>query len=179
MVHKLLEAGADAKLLDHRGCTALQCAAEGGHAEIFERLLEAGCSALCADDAGVTVLHSAAQGSSLELVEECLDLGADPLATTQLGRSVLHFAAFGGSLAGPVSDASVSALLLLMSPKGAANCHVNAWTRCQRPGHCVAGAHCCTLPLLESCAWTWRQKRSPEHSVMLCHSWSLLDLKCA
>ncbi len=105
MVHQLLEAGADAKLLDHRGCTALQCAAEGGHAEIFERLLEAGCSALCADDAGVTVLHSAAQGSSLELVEECLDLGADPLATTQLGRSVLHFAAFGGLLAGPISDA--------------------------------------------------------------------------
>ena len=126
MVHKLLEAGADAKLLDHRGCTALQCAAEGGHAEIFERLLEAGCSALCADDAGVTVLHSAAQGRSLELVEECLDLGADPLATTQLGRSVLHFAAFGGLLAGPNFRCSVSAFLLLMSPKGAAQCHLNA-----------------------------------------------------
>lgn len=95
MVERLLEAGANAQLVDVRGYTALQCAAEGGHMGPFRCLLQAGCDPLAWDHAGVTVLHSACQGGSVEIVHHLMQLGAQPLTKSLLGRDSLHYAALG------------------------------------------------------------------------------------
>lgn len=95
MVERLLEAGANAQLVDMRGYTALQCAAEGGHMGPFRSLLQAGCDPLAWDHAGVTVLHSACQGGSVEIVKHLMQLGAQPLTKSLLGRDALHYAARG------------------------------------------------------------------------------------
>lgn len=95
MVERLLEAGANVQLVDVRGYTALQCAAEGGHMGPFRCLLKAGCDPLAGDHAGVTVLHSACQGGAVEIVQHLMQLGAQPLTKSLLGRDALHYAALG------------------------------------------------------------------------------------
>ena len=95
MVERLLEAGANVQLVDVRGYTALQCAAEGGHMGPFCCLLKAGCDPLAGDHAGVTVLQSACQGGAVEIVQHLMQLGAQPLTKSLLGRDALHYAALG------------------------------------------------------------------------------------
>ena len=95
MVERLIEAGANVQLVDVRGYTALQCAAEGGHMGPFRSLLQAGCDPMAQDHAGVSVLHSACQGGCLEIVNHLQSLGADPSDRTLQGRDCLHYAALG------------------------------------------------------------------------------------
>ena len=98
MVERLIEAGANVHLVDARGYTALQCAAEGGHLGPFRPLLQAGCDPMAQDHAGSSVLHSACQGGCLEIINELQNLGADPSDRTLQGRDCLHYAALGNSL---------------------------------------------------------------------------------
>ena len=95
MVERLIEAGANVQLVDVRGYTALQCAAEGGHMGPFSHLLQAGCDPLAQDHAGVSVLHSACQGGCLEIINHLQTIGADPSDRTLQGRDCLHYAALG------------------------------------------------------------------------------------
>jgi ankyrin repeat protein len=95
MVERLIEAGANVQLVDVRGYTALQCAAEGGHIGPFRNLLQAGCDPMAQDHAGVSVLHSACQGGCLEIINHLQSLGADPSDRTLQGRDCLHYAALG------------------------------------------------------------------------------------
>ncbi len=95
MVERLIEAGANVQLVDVRGYTALQCAAEGGHMGPFRNLLQAGCDPMAQDHAGVSVLHSACQGGCLEIINHLQSLGADPSDRTLQGRDCLHYAALG------------------------------------------------------------------------------------
>lgn len=95
MVERLIEAGANVQLVDVRGYTALQCAAEGGHMGPFRNLLQAGCDPMAQDHAGVSVLHSACQGGCLEVINHLQSLGADPSDRTLQGRDCLHYAALG------------------------------------------------------------------------------------
>ena len=97
MVERLIEAGASVHLVDARGYTALQCAAEGGHMGPFRPLLQAGCDPMAQDHAGSSVLHSACQGGCLEIINELQNLGADPSDRTLQGRDCLHYAALGNS----------------------------------------------------------------------------------
>ena len=80
-----------------RGCDALPCAAEGGHAEVFECLLEAGCDPAGRDHLNATLLHYAATGGSWRIVQRLLNLGCDRGAVTKYGRTVLHYAAYSAS----------------------------------------------------------------------------------
>ena len=95
MVERLIEAGANVQLVDVRGYTALQCAAEGGHMGPFRNLLQGGCDPMAQDHAGVSVLHSACQGGCLEIINHLQSLGADPSDRTIQGRDCLHYAALG------------------------------------------------------------------------------------
>ena len=95
MVERLIEAGTNVQLVDVRGYTALQCAAEGGHMGPFSNLLQAGCDPLAQDHAGVSVLHSACQGGCLEIINHLQTVGADPSDRTLQGRDCLHYAALG------------------------------------------------------------------------------------
>ena len=83
-----------------RGCDPLQCAAEGGHLEIFELLLRHDCNPMGQDHLNATLLHYAASGGNLDIMQKLLDLGCDMHALTKYGRSVLHYSAYGES---PVS----------------------------------------------------------------------------
>lgn len=78
-----------------RGCDPLQCAAEGGHAGIFELLLTHDCNPMGADHLNATLLHYAASGGNLEIMQKLLDLGCNKDALTKYGRSVLHYSAYG------------------------------------------------------------------------------------
>lgn len=93
-----------------RGCDALQCAAEGAHASIFERLLAAGCDPKGSDHLDATLLHYAATGGCWEIIQKLLDLGCSKDAITKYGRTVLHYAAYSKPLSLSLSlfDTSVS-----------------------------------------------------------------------
>lgn len=78
-----------------RGCDPLQCAAEGGHLEIFELLLKHDCNPMGQDHLNATLLHYAASGGNLHIMQKLLDLGCDKHALTKYGRSVLHYSAYG------------------------------------------------------------------------------------
>ncbi|XP_049843243.1 ankyrin repeat domain-containing protein 65-like [Schistocerca gregaria] len=92
----LLAAGADVRMRDASGQTALHWAADKGHLQVARCLLEGGAEADARDGGQSTPLHVAALYGHTGLVQLLLESKADPNARNELGRTPLHFAAVFG-----------------------------------------------------------------------------------
>mmetsp|Transcript_53338 Transcript_53338/g.79704 ORF Transcript_53338/g.79704 Transcript_53338/m.79704 type:complete len:1448 (-) Transcript_53338:1919-6262(-) len=91
----LVTHGANVSLVDHRGWTALHCAAGGGHDECLGYLLgAAGGDALVEqqDDRGDTSLHVAVRANRLKCAQVLLETAADASATTLEGMTPYQIA---------------------------------------------------------------------------------------
>jgi len=75
--------------------TALQLAAEGGHAEVVKTLVKAGASAVEENKAGFTAVHLAAQHGHTSVLEVFRTSGLK-VTSKKLGVTALHVAAFFG-----------------------------------------------------------------------------------
>jgi ankyrin repeat protein len=75
-VRRLLEAGADARLVHRSGRTPLYMAAENGHETVANRLLQAGALADAAEENGQTPLYIAASNGHDGVVTALLQAGA-------------------------------------------------------------------------------------------------------
>lgn len=89
VVRELLAAGADPRVRDAQGATALMHAAGyGGNLEVLELLVEAGIDPDTQDDAGRSALMWAAEfAATAEVVGTLLDLGADPSLANHAGET--------------------------------------------------------------------------------------------
>lgn len=105
MVSLLLDLGADVNAPPSPivGCTAIQAASFGGHAELVRLLIARGAdvNAPAARISGLTALQGASRAGEAEVVGILLRSGADvnapgPAATSHLGGTALHAAAAGG-----------------------------------------------------------------------------------
>lgn len=78
--------------------TALQLAAEGGHAELVKTLLDAGAGASDENRMGYTAAHLAAKNGHMNVLEALRNAQEDSINLTskKLGMSALHIAAFYG-----------------------------------------------------------------------------------
>jgi hypothetical protein len=134
--HQPLDTGGrtrDGKPAPMPGPTALQAAAEGGHAELVRHLLKAGAKV---DPVGYrSTLHCAVNSGNIEVINLILDAGADVRAVSPIGgMTALHAAAASG-------NAPICSLLL---DRGAdvnaldAGAHT-AWERALARGHPEVG----------------------------------------
>lgn len=87
---------ANVRATNNRGKTALQMAAEQGHAGIVKALLDANADPTLISDGQWTALHNAAEKGHLEVVRLLLDSHADVNAETSSGMTALHWAAQNG-----------------------------------------------------------------------------------
>ena len=92
----LLEAGADVRLSERDGASALHFASCFGHAECVRLLLRAKAPVEAVSEDGTTPLMSAAYGGHRDVVEVLLSAGASLYARDKFGSQPLHHAAIGG-----------------------------------------------------------------------------------
>jgi ankyrin repeat protein len=97
-VRALIKAGADVRVPEGDGATALHWAAYRDSSDLVRVLLDAGASAAVANDLGVTPLHLAAANGSAATMRLLLDKRADVNAATAAGVTPLMEAARGGSV---------------------------------------------------------------------------------
>ncbi|ODM93658.1 Ankyrin-3 [Orchesella cincta] len=76
--------------------TALQLAAEGGHADLVKALMDAGASASDENRAGYTAVHLAAKNGHTNVLEALRNSEAIGNSSRKLGMTALHIAAFYG-----------------------------------------------------------------------------------
>ena len=92
-VRELIERGADVNVTNHKGQTALHCAAKAGFVDIVELLLAHGATADATDAAGATPLATALRSTAkdkarlLTVVRELLAAGADRHHADKQGRT--------------------------------------------------------------------------------------------
>ena len=92
-VRTLIEAGADVNVRNHKGQSALHCAAKAGFADIVALLLEHGCEVDARDRRGETPLHAALRSTVkdkaklLDVVRLIVNAGADGDLADRKGRS--------------------------------------------------------------------------------------------
>ena len=92
-VRKLIEAGADVNVRNHKGQSALHCAAKAGFVDIVALLLEHGCEADARDRQGETPLAAALRSTVkdkaklLDVVRLIVNAGADADLADHNGRS--------------------------------------------------------------------------------------------
>jgi cytohesin len=98
VVELLLTAGADVKLADLAGFTALHCAAMRPEPEFVQALLSNGADVLAQTRTGDTPLHFAASLGSPASVELLLKKGAKVGKVNRFGNSPLFLSAAGGKL---------------------------------------------------------------------------------
>lgn len=101
IIRMLLEKGANAKLLDPRRQTTLQCALSSGVEAAIRLLIEQGVDVNSADGLGQTALMSAVRDARAAVVDQLLSAGADVNKSTVDGRSAvtaLHYAVGKGNL---------------------------------------------------------------------------------
>ncbi len=99
LVKRLIEAGADVKVKNHLGKTALYLAAQEPHPAITHLLLDAGAKPdFVSPESGRTVLHVACVQNDASVVERLLKTGVNAKAKTKNGETPLHYAGFGGSV---------------------------------------------------------------------------------
>lgn len=97
-VRKLLAQGADVDARNHKGQTALHCAAKAGFVDIVDALLAAGASVNARDDQGepplTTALRSTVKDKSRlqDVVRLLVECGADVNLADRQGRSALAVA---------------------------------------------------------------------------------------
>lgn len=97
-VRSLLAGGADVRLAQGDGMTALHWAAERGNREAAAALVKAGAPVSAATRIGQHApLHVAAKGGHAAIVRLLIDAKADVRARTTTGVSPLHYAATSGS----------------------------------------------------------------------------------
>lgn len=93
VVQLLLNAGADPKVLDASGMTALHMACELGRDTIAKLLLERGSDVNANGGDAATPLHRAAEYGFVECMQLLLECGADPHAKDPGdGKTALHYA---------------------------------------------------------------------------------------
>lgn len=93
MVHRLLEAGADAKQKDEQGKTAMHYATSRG---MLGDLIEHGGDLMAEDLNGRAPLHDMVARGEYEVIDEALFYGADPSKADINGRTALQEAALNG-----------------------------------------------------------------------------------
>ncbi len=98
VVELLLAGGADVKLTDQSGFTALHCAAMRPEPEFTQALLGKGADVLAQSRIGDTPLHFAVRLGSPATVELLLEKGAKVGKRDRFGNTPLFFAAAGGKL---------------------------------------------------------------------------------
>ncbi len=94
-VNKLIELGADVKLLSREGESLLHFAALSGSPEILQRLIDLKLNLNSANSKGATPLHYAAAKENLRFAETLIKAGANPTLLDNQGMSPL--ALFGTS----------------------------------------------------------------------------------
>ena len=94
IVQLLLEDGANPKVLDHTGKTALMEALEQNQNQIVQMLLKSKSVIDHRERSGLTPLHIAASKMNVTNVRLLLDAGADPNVKDLYGRSTLSFLLF-------------------------------------------------------------------------------------
>ena len=93
MVHRLLEAGADATKKDEQGKTAMHYATSRG---MLGDLIEHGGDLMAEDLNGRAPLHDMVARGEYEVIDEALFYGADPSKADANGRTALQEAALNG-----------------------------------------------------------------------------------
>jgi len=88
-VEKLLGEGADVRVKDDSGKTALNSAAYGNHVEVFRRLLAAGSNVNERDNVPSSPLMTASVRGYIEIVRLALAAGADVKSINQYGGNAL------------------------------------------------------------------------------------------
>lgn len=97
-VRALIERGADVNVTNHKGQTALHCAAKAGFVDIVTVLLSHGANVDAADATGETPLATALRSTAkdkarlMAVVEKLLAAGADPHHTDRQGRTPANIA---------------------------------------------------------------------------------------
>ena len=92
-VRTLIEAGADVNVRNHKGQSALHCAAKAGFVDIVSLLLEHGCEVDARDRGGETPLAAALRSTVkdkakvLDVVRRIANAGADADVVDHKGRS--------------------------------------------------------------------------------------------
>jgi hypothetical protein len=93
---QVLNYGADVRVKDANGKTALHKAAEQGLSDMVKMLLDAGALPDAADKDRNTALMLAAQAGHAKVVEVLLDVGAEPEVKNNTGKTAGEMAAAGG-----------------------------------------------------------------------------------
>lgn len=92
----MLQVGANPKLVNNQGRTALFYACSQGDYELVRRLHELNAFNVVEDKYGNNILHHAANSSSRQVVDFILDLNMDPNPRDPNGKTPLHYAAWHG-----------------------------------------------------------------------------------
>ncbi len=96
----LLDAGADAKLIDEEGIGAAHACVESGNARLLKLVVEkGGASVSCVDKSGSQALHLAAASGNVPCLEVLMHLDKIDLNAVDMereSRTALHLAAAGG-----------------------------------------------------------------------------------
>mmetsp|Transcript_18933 Transcript_18933/g.47822 ORF Transcript_18933/g.47822 Transcript_18933/m.47822 type:complete len:262 (-) Transcript_18933:169-954(-) len=91
----LLSDGADAKITDEVGRTALHVAVRKGRVDMISVLVGGGCEVNAKDKHGYTPLHLAAASGNAAIAWKLLELGAEVEATDCEGKTPMHVACCG------------------------------------------------------------------------------------
>src|SRR5204862_6751685 len=93
-LQQLLDKGANVKVKDKLGRTALHEAVSNGRDTVVQLLLEKGARIEAKDKSGRTVLHEAVQNGHVEIVRQLPEKGADIRSKDSIfERSAVHWAA--------------------------------------------------------------------------------------
>jgi len=95
----LLAAGADPKVVNNEGNTALNVAASRGHAELIPLLLKAGADGSVLGGDGESPLYTAVDDDNVEVAKALLAGGVDPNIGDDDGKTPLIHAAMRGKVA--------------------------------------------------------------------------------
>lgn len=92
----MLQVGANPKLVNNQGRTALFYACSQGDYELVRRLHELNAFNVIEDKYGNNILHYATNANSRQVVDFLLDLNMDPNPRDTNGKTPLHYAAWHG-----------------------------------------------------------------------------------
>eukprot|EP00281_Chroomonas_sp_CCMP1168_P032723 CAMPEP_0206248794 /NCGR_PEP_ID=MMETSP0047_2-20121206/20563_1 /ASSEMBLY_ACC=CAM_ASM_000192 /TAXON_ID=195065 /ORGANISM="Chroomonas mesostigmatica_cf, Strain CCMP1168" /LENGTH=230 /DNA_ID=CAMNT_0053674469 /DNA_START=150 /DNA_END=838 /DNA_ORIENTATION=- len=97
-VERLAKEGANVNYYDPEmlQATAVQWAANNGHADTLKKLVELGASVHPTNQFGWTAMHHAANWGYVDCVDALIKAGADPMALSESGKTPAQAASFKG-----------------------------------------------------------------------------------
>ena len=98
VVKLLLDRGADCKLEDHTGWTALHWSASNGNKGVSQLLLNSGADIKKKGECGDTPLHLATRHRHIDVTKLLLDRGVEPNMVGKYGLEPVHIAATTGHI---------------------------------------------------------------------------------